>query len=88
MRRRGKRILSTDLIASLRDNVTRNTTIQSRNGASAHRPVAQSGRCRVRELSWVDWFNTRRLLEPIGNLPPVAIENAFYDHNGPQTEAS
>jgi transposase InsO family protein len=39
-------------------------------------------------LRWVDWFNTRRLLEPIGNLPPVEFENAFYDHNRPQTEAS
>ncbi|CAA2102046.1 hypothetical protein MBUL_01486 [Methylobacterium bullatum] len=22
-------------------------------------------------LEWVDWFNTRRLLEPIGNIPPA-----------------
>ena len=22
-------------------------------------------------LEWVDWFNNRRLLEPIGNLPPA-----------------
>ena len=21
-------------------------------------------------LEWVDWYNTRRLLEPIGNMPP------------------
>jgi putative transposase len=21
-------------------------------------------------LEWVDWFNHRRLLEPIGNIPP------------------
>ncbi len=21
-------------------------------------------------LEWVDWFNNRRLLEPIGNIPP------------------
>jgi transposase InsO family protein len=39
-------------------------------------------------LRWVDWFNTRRRLEPIGNLPPVEFENAFYGHDGPQTEAS
>lgn len=39
-------------------------------------------------LRWVDWFNTRRLLEPLGNLPPVEFENAFYDHNSPQTAAS
>jgi len=29
-------------------------------------------------LSWVDWFNNRRLLEPIGNIPPVEFE-AVYD---------
>ena len=23
-------------------------------------------------LEWVDWFNNRRLLEPIGNIPPAA----------------
>mgnify|MGYP006288992843 FL=1 len=25
-------------------------------------------------LVWVDWFNTRRLLEPIGNIPPAEAE--------------
>ena len=25
-------------------------------------------------LDWVDWFNNRRLLEPIGNIPPVEFE--------------
>jgi putative transposase len=29
-------------------------------------------------LEWVDWFNNRRLLEPIGNIPPVEFE-ALYD---------
>jgi transposase InsO family protein len=28
-------------------------------------------------LEWVDWFNNRRLLEPIGNVPPVEVEQAF-----------
>jgi putative transposase len=22
-------------------------------------------------FEWVDWFNNRRLLEPIGNIPPA-----------------
>jgi putative transposase len=30
-------------------------------------------------LQWVDWFNNRRLLEPIGNIPPAEAEAAFYD---------
>ena len=29
-------------------------------------------------LEWVDWFNKRRLLEPIGNIPPMEIEEAYY----------
>ena len=29
-------------------------------------------------LEWVDWFNHRRLLEPIGNAPPVELEAAYY----------
>ena len=29
-------------------------------------------------LEWVDWFNNRRLLEPIGNMPPVEFETAYY----------
>lgn len=28
-------------------------------------------------LEWVDWFNNRRLLEPIGNIPPAEAEAAF-----------
>ena len=30
-------------------------------------------------LAWVDWFNHRRLLEPIGFVPPVEAEPAFYN---------
>lgn len=29
-------------------------------------------------LEWVDWFNNRRLLEPIGNVPPAEAERNFY----------
>jgi transposase InsO family protein len=29
-------------------------------------------------LEWVDWFNNRRLLQPIGNTPPVELEMAYY----------
>ena len=29
-------------------------------------------------LVWVDWFNNRRLLEPIGNIPPVEFEELYY----------
>jgi putative transposase len=29
-------------------------------------------------LEWVDWFNNRRLLEPIGNIPPAEFEKLYY----------
>ena len=40
-------------------------------------------------LEWVDWFNNRRLLEPIGYIPPAEFE-AMYDQQqgAPATEAA
>ena len=29
-------------------------------------------------LKWVDWFNNRRLLEPIGYITPNEAEEAYY----------
>jgi putative transposase len=29
-------------------------------------------------LEWVNWFNHRRLLEPIGNIPPAEAEQRYY----------
>ena len=29
-------------------------------------------------LEWVDWFNNRRLLAPIGNIPPAEAEERYY----------
>jgi transposase InsO family protein len=30
-------------------------------------------------LEWVDWFNNRRLLTSIGDIPPVEYEERYYD---------
>jgi putative transposase len=30
-------------------------------------------------LDWVDWFNHRRLLEPIGYMPPAEYEARYYE---------
>ena len=30
-------------------------------------------------LEWVDWFNHRRLLEPIGYVPPAEYEARYYE---------
>ena len=33
-------------------------------------------------LEWVDWFNHRRLLEPIGNIPPAEFEAYYWRKEG------
>ena len=33
-------------------------------------------------LAWVDWFNTRRLLAPLGHVPPIEYERAYYERHG------
>ncbi len=30
-------------------------------------------------LDWVDWFNNKRLLEPIGDIPPREFEDLYYE---------
>jgi integrase len=40
----------------------------------ALREAANSAAVKIR----VDWFNNRRLLEPIGNIPPAEFEMAYY----------
>jgi len=32
----------------------------------------------IATLEWVDWFNHRRLLKPIGNIPPAEAEERYY----------
>jgi putative transposase len=34
-------------------------------------------------LEWVDWFNHRRLLEPIGYVPPAEFEEAYRRGHDP-----
>jgi putative transposase len=38
-------------------------------------------------LEWVDWFNHRRLLEPIGYVPPAEFEAPFQREEGPSYPA-
>ena len=39
-------------------------------------------------LEWVDWYNNKRLLEPIGNIPPVEYEAAYYEQENGQAMAA
>ena len=38
-------------------------------------------------LEWVDWFNHRRLLEPIGYVPPAEFEAAHWRRETPNSIA-
>ena len=33
-------------------------------------------------LEWIDWFNNRRLLEPIGDIPPAEYEMLYWTESG------
>ena len=48
--------------------------------ASIHRrgPWRSFEAVELATLEWVDWFNNRRLLEPIGNIPPAEAEERHY----------
>ena len=44
-----------------------------------HRPSWKSREAvELATLTWIDWFNHRRLLEPIGHIPPSEAEAAYY----------
>jgi putative transposase len=38
-------------------------------------------------LEWVDWFNHRRLLEPIGHVPPAEFEAVYHRREDPSRPA-
>jgi putative transposase len=43
-----------------------------------HRPWRHLEEVEFATLKWVDWFNHRRLLEPIGDIPPAEYEEVYY----------
>ena len=67
-------------------SATATTTPWPRPSTGSSRPRSSTGAdpgasCEAVEfatLEWVDWFNNRRLLEPIGNIPPAEAEANFY----------
>lgn len=62
-----------------------NAAAESTNGLFKTELIRRRGPWRGLEdvelatLEWVDWFNNRRLLEPIGNIPPAEAEKRYYD---------
>nr|WP_107045230.1 IS3 family transposase [Sphingomonas sp. STIS6.2] len=61
-----------------------NALAETINGLSKAEVIHRCGPWRSFEpveyatLEWVDWFNRRRLLEPIGNIPPAEAEDQYY----------
>jgi len=39
-------------------------------------------------LEWIDWFNNRRLLEPLGNVPPAEFEDVYYRNKKTQARVA
>jgi putative transposase len=37
---------------------------------------------------WVEWYNNRRLLEPIGDIPPAELEQAYYEQREGHAKAA
>ncbi len=61
-----------------------NTLAETNNGLFKAEVIHRRGPSRsfnaveYSTLEWVDWFNNRRLLEPISNIPPAEAEANFY----------
>lgn len=61
-----------------------NALAETINGLCKADVIHQRGPWRCMEavefttLEWVDWFDNRRLLEPIGNILPAEAEAAYY----------
>jgi hypothetical protein len=47
-------------------------------GIRRHGPWRSLEAVEFATLEWVDWFNHRRRLEPIGNIPPAEAEARYY----------
>ena len=63
------------------DNALAETIIGLYKTEVIHRrgPWRGSDHVEYATLEWVDWFNNRRLLEPIGDIPPAELELVYYN---------
>lgn len=71
-----------------------NALAETINGLCKAEVIHRKSSWRTREevewatLTWVDWFNNRRVLEPIGNIPPAEAEANYYSkHKQPNESA-
>ena len=42
-------------------------------------PWRSADQVELATLSWVEWFNHRRILQPIGDMPPAEYEMRYYE---------
>jgi putative transposase len=84
--RYSERLTEAGIMASVGSvgNAYDNTLAETINGLFKSEVIRKRGPWKGLEaveyatLEWVSWFNTRRLLEPIGNIPPAEFEKAYY----------
>jgi putative transposase len=67
-------------VGSSYDNALAETIIGLFKTEVIHRrgPWRQVDAVEYATLEWVDWYNTRRLLQPIGDVPPAEKELEYY----------
>jgi transposase InsO family protein len=79
----GSRRQASDRLGSVGDSYD-NALAETINGLYKAEVIHRRGPWRSFEavefatLEWVDWFNHRRLLERIGNIPPTEAEERSY----------
>jgi transposase InsO family protein len=68
-------------VGDIFDNALAETIIGRLEAEVIHRigPWKSADAVEWETLKWVDWFNNRRLLEPIGNIPPAEAEQKFHE---------
>ena len=52
--------------------------VEAADGPATDGPWRSFESVEMATLEWVDWSNNRRLLEPIGNIPPAEAEALYY----------
>jgi hypothetical protein len=70
-------LLCSPICTSTKMLLLRCTGCPSKLASSSHLPKMQNSPL-TPPLEWVDWFNNRRLLEPIGGIPPAEAEACYY----------